>query len=101
MSKVKRHSGYPRSIGRPASSLGHPGESRRLLCYDGTRAIALIGRFTIPVMTRTAMSIHRLAALGLVVTLGWSAVTVAAEAVALFNGTDLTGWKQRGGAAKY
>jgi hypothetical protein len=47
------------------------------------------------------MSIHRLAALGLVLALGWAAVPVAADSVELFNGKDLTGWKQRGGAAKY
>jgi len=33
--------------------------------------------------------------------LGCSAVSLAAEPVALFNGTDLSGWKQLGGNAKY
>ena len=47
------------------------------------------------------MSIQRLATVGLFVVLGWSAVSLAAEPVALFNGTDLTGWKQLGGEAKY
>ncbi len=47
------------------------------------------------------MPIHWLASVGLVMSLGWSAVAVAAETVELFNGKDLTGWKQRGGAAKY
>ena len=38
-------------------------------------------------------------ALGIV--LAACAVSLAAEPVELFNGTDLSGWKQRGGAAKY
>ena len=46
------------------------------------------------------MSIRRLAVFGCVLVLGWSAA-VAAEPVELFNGKDLTGWKPRGGAAKY
>ncbi|MEX2091713.1 MAG: DUF1080 domain-containing protein [Pirellulales bacterium] len=47
------------------------------------------------------MSIHRSAVLGLVLTFGWAAVSVAAEPLELFNGDDLAGWKQRGGAATY
>jgi hypothetical protein len=47
------------------------------------------------------MSIRRLAAIGWVLMLGSAALAVAAEPVALFNGTDLTGWKQLGGEAKY
>lgn len=47
------------------------------------------------------MPIHKLAAVGLMLTLGLSASAAAAEPVELFNGTDFTGWKQRGGAAKY
>ena len=47
------------------------------------------------------MSIQRLAVLGLALTCGWTLVAAAAEPTELFNGTDLSGWKQRGGAAKY
>jgi hypothetical protein len=47
------------------------------------------------------MSIQRLAAIGWVLMLGSAALAVAAEPVALFNGTDLVGWKQLGGEAKY
>jgi len=39
--------------------------------------------------------------MGIALTLGWTAASVAATPVELFNGRDLTGWKQRGGAAKY
>jgi len=45
------------------------------------------------------MAVCRLAAVALL--LSWATVSVAAEPVALFNGKDLTGWKQRGGDAKY
>ena len=47
------------------------------------------------------MSIHRLTAVGLILSLGLAGVSVAAAPVALFNGRDLTGWKRGGGAAKY
>ena len=47
------------------------------------------------------MSIHRLAVLGLALTFGWALIVAAAEPTDLFNGNDLSGWKQRGGAAKY
>ncbi len=47
------------------------------------------------------MKILRLAAVALASQLAWSSVSVAAEPVSLFNGKDLTGWKQRGGAANY
>lgn len=47
------------------------------------------------------MSKHRLAAIGLVFILGWTRAAFAAESVDLFDGKDLDGWKQRGGAAKY
>ena len=39
--------------------------------------------------------------MGLVLTLSWAASAAADETVELFNGKDLTGWTQRGGAAKY
>jgi hypothetical protein len=47
------------------------------------------------------MSILRLAVWGLTLTLGWTLIAAAAEPTELFNGNDLSGWKQRGGAAKY
>ena len=47
------------------------------------------------------MSIRRLAVFGCALVLGWSVAAIAAEPVELFNGKDLTGWKPRGGAAKY
>ena len=47
------------------------------------------------------MAIRRLAAIGLLMALSSSSTTCAAESVKLFNGKDLTGWTQRGGAAKY
>lgn len=47
------------------------------------------------------MTIPRLAAIGLLVALCTNTLCIAAEPVKLFNGHDLTGWSQRGGAAKY
>jgi len=47
------------------------------------------------------MSMQRLAAIGLVLTLGLAGVSLAAEPVELFNGKDLAGWTRRGGAATY
>lgn len=47
------------------------------------------------------MSNSRLAIFGCLSLLCCAAMSVAAEPVELFNGTDLAGWKQRGGAAKY
>jgi hypothetical protein len=46
------------------------------------------------------MAIRRLAALALLFLVGTASVQ-AAEPVELFNGKDLSGWTQRGGAAKY
>jgi hypothetical protein len=47
------------------------------------------------------MSNYRLASFGCLSLLCCAAASLAAEPVQLFNGTDLTGWKQRGGAAEY
>jgi 3-keto-disaccharide hydrolase len=47
------------------------------------------------------MSIRRLAVVGWLCMWGLSSLALAAEPVELFNGKDLTGWKPRGGAAKY
>lgn len=44
---------------------------------------------------------HSFAVIGLVWTLGLPGTSLAADRVELFNGKDLAGWKQRGGAAKY
>jgi peroxiredoxin len=47
------------------------------------------------------MTIRSLTAFGFLLMIGTSAAANAAEPVKLFNGRDLTGWSQRGGAAKY
>ncbi len=47
------------------------------------------------------MSVHRLAILALALTFTWSILAAAAEPIELFNGKDLSGWKRRGGEAKY
>lgn len=47
------------------------------------------------------MTIRRLAAFGLLLAVGTTSIAWSAEPVKLFNGRDLTGWSQRGGAAKY
>lgn len=47
------------------------------------------------------MSVLRSTVIGCFVAIACSAVATAAEPVDLFNGKDLAGWTQRGGAAKY
>jgi hypothetical protein len=47
------------------------------------------------------MSIQRFAVLVLPLTFAWTLVAAAAEPIELFDGKDLSGWKQLGGAAKY
>jgi 3-keto-disaccharide hydrolase len=47
------------------------------------------------------MSANRLAVASWIVVLASAVVVIAAEPIELFNGKDLSGWKRRGGAAKY
>jgi 3-keto-disaccharide hydrolase len=44
---------------------------------------------------------QRMVVCGLIVVFGSAVAAAAAEPTELFNGKDLSGWKQRGGAAKY
>ena len=47
------------------------------------------------------MSVLRPATIGFILIYVGAAVAAAGETIELFNGKDLTGWTQRGGAAKY